>query len=85
MKKASIRFRTAIIFSVVMILLGVYYLIPHIWHPYVFLDHPFFFVNSRLVSYNAHKKYTAFFFALAVFALAGAYLLRRKKMRYYSQ
>jgi hypothetical protein len=82
MKKISALSKTAIIVAIIMLLLGVYYLIPHIWHPYVFLDHPFFFVNSRLVNYNAHKKYTAIFFAIAVLALLCAYLVRPKKISY---
>lgn len=79
MKKQSTLYKAAIIAAIVMILLGVYYLIPHIWHPFVFLDHPFFFVNSSLVNYNAHKKYTAVFFAIAMLALLCAFFLRQKR------
>jgi hypothetical protein len=82
MKKYSAVYKTAATVAVIMLVLGVYYLIPHIWHPYVFLDHPFYFVNSRLVSYNAHKKYAAIFFAIAVLAFLYAYLVRPKKISY---
>ena len=82
MKKHPILYKAAIIIAVVMVLLGIYYLIPHIWHPFVFLDHPFYFVNSPLVNYNAHKKYTAVFFAFAALALLGAFLLRQRRIRY---
>ncbi|HKV57384.1 MAG TPA: hypothetical protein VJO32_03850 [Ktedonobacteraceae bacterium] len=82
MKKGSALFRTAIIVAIVMILLGVYYLIPHIWHPFVFLSNPFYFVNSPLVNYNAHKKYTAVFFAIALLALVCAFFLRSRRARY---
>jgi hypothetical protein len=84
MKKGSALFTTALIIAIVTILLGIYYLIPHIWHPFVFLDHPFFFVNSPLVNYNAHKKYTAVFFAIAALASFCAFLMRpkSKEIRY---
>ncbi len=82
MKKASALYNTAVVIAIVTVLLGVYYLIPHIWHPFVFLDHPFYFVNSHLVNYNAHKKYTAVFFAIAALAVLCAFLLRSKKVKY---
>jgi hypothetical protein len=82
MKKHPTLFKVAIIIAVVMVALGIYYLIPHIWHPFVFLDHPFYFVNSPLVNYNAHKKYTAIFFAIAALALLCAFFLRQQRVRY---
>ena len=82
MKKGSVLFRMAIMIAVVMILLGIYYLIPHIWHPFVSLSDPFYFINDPVVNYNAHKKYTAIFFALALLALLCAFFLRSRKARY---
>lgn len=82
MKKRPTLYKAAVIIAVVMVLLGIYYLIPHIWHPFVFLSRPFYFVNSPLVNYNAHKKYTAVFFAFAALALLGAFFLRQRRIRY---
>ena len=79
MKKHPALYKAAIITAVIMVLLGIYYLIPHIWHPFVLL-HPFNFINNPLINYNAHKKYTAVFFALALLALLGAYLARSPKL-----
>jgi formate-dependent nitrite reductase membrane component NrfD len=80
MKKSSALFTTAIAIAIVTIILGVYYLIPHIYHPYVFMSHPFQLINHPLVNYNAHKKYTAIFFGIALIALVGAFLVRPKKV-----
>ena len=79
MKKSSALFVIAIAIAIITIILGVYYLIPHIYHPYVFLDHPFQLINHPLVNYNAHKKYTALFFGIALIAVLGAFLARPKK------
>ena len=82
MKKRAVLFRMAIVIAVVMILLGVYYLIPHIWHPFISLSDPFYFIKDPVANYNAHKKYTAIFFALALLALVWAFFLRSRKARY---
>ncbi len=81
MKKHPTLFRIAMIVAIIMLVLGVYYLIPHIWHPYILL-HPFMAINNPLINNNAHKKYTAIFFAIAVLALLYAYLVRPKGIRY---
>jgi hypothetical protein len=82
MKKSSAFFTVAIIVAIVMLLVGIYYLIPHIWHPFLYLHGTFMFVNNAAVNFNAHKKYTAVFFAIAALALLCAFFLRQKKMRY---
>jgi len=80
MKKSSALFTVAIAIAIVTLILGVYYLIPHVYHPFVYLNHPFQLVNHPLVNYNAHKKYTVIFFGVALIALFGAFLVRRKKV-----
>lgn len=80
MKKTSALFITAIAIAIVTIMLGVYYLIPHVYHPFVYLDHPFILINHPLVNYNAHKKYTALFFGIALIAVLGAFLVRPKRV-----
>lgn len=77
--KRSVLFYGAIVVGALFIILGVYYLIHGIYHPFVFLSHPFMLVNHPQLNYNAHKKYSAIFFAAAVVFLLGAYLARPKK------
>jgi hypothetical protein len=77
--KRSLLFYGAIAIAAFFIILGIYYFIPGIYHPFVFLNHPFTYVNHPLVNYNAHKKYSAIFFGLAVLFLLGAYFARPKK------
>jgi hypothetical protein len=75
----SVLFYGAIALGVIFILLGVYYLIHGIYHPYVSFSHPFTLIHQPQVNSNAHKKYTAIFFAVAVLFLLGAYLAHPKK------
>lgn len=77
--KRSVLFYGAVVVAALFIILGVYYLIHGIYHPFVFLSHPFMLVNHPQINYNAHKKYSAIFFAAAVVFLLGAYLARPKK------
>ena len=85
MKKHPVLFTIALAIAVTTIILGVYYLIPHVYHPFVVLAHPFQLINNPpTVNYNAHKKYTAVFFAAAALALMCAYFLRQQKFRYIS-
>jgi hypothetical protein len=77
--KRSLLFYGTIVVAAIFIILGVYYLIHGIYHPFVFLSRPFVLVNHPLINYNAHKKYSAIFFAAALVFLLGAFLARPKK------
>jgi hypothetical protein len=75
----SILFYGAIAFGVIFSLLGVYYLIHGIYHPYVILSQPFTLINHPPVNNYAHKKFSVIFFAVAALFFLGAYLARPKK------
>jgi predicted transporter len=75
----SILFYGAIAVGVIFSLLGVYYLIHGIYHPYVILSQPFTLINHPPVNYNAHKKFSAIFFAVAALCFLGAYFARPRK------
>lgn len=75
----SVFFYGAIALAAIFIILGVYYLIHGIYHPYVLLSRPFTLINYSHVNTSSHKKYTAIFFAVAAVFLLGAYLARPKK------
>lgn len=84
MKNHSVFYKVFISIAIIMLLLGVYYLVPHIWHPFVNIHKAFEFVNNKDINFNAHKKYTAVFFAFGALALLCAFFLRQKKIRYNS-
>jgi hypothetical protein len=73
--KHPVLFYGSIVVGVFFIILGFYYFIPGIYHPFIAFTN----VNHQLVNYNAHKKYSAIFFVIAAFTLLGAYLARPKK------
>jgi hypothetical protein len=75
----SVLFYAAIALAAIFILLGIYYLIHGIYHPYVLFDRPFTLINYPHVNSSAHKKYSAIFFVIAFVFLLGAYLARPKK------
>jgi len=72
-------FYGAIAVGVIFSLLGVYYLIHGIYHPYVILSQPFTLINHPPLNYYAHKKFSVIFFAIAIFCFLCAYLARPKK------
>lgn len=61
-------FYGAIAVAVIGILLGVYYIIPGVWHPLTF---------SGLAT-SAHYKHAALFFVLGVIGIVGALVTRPK-------
>lgn len=78
--KKPVLFYGAIILAALLMALGIYYLIPGIYHPFIFIDHPLMgFINHAHLNYNAHKKFTAVFFALALLAILAAYLTRPRR------
>ncbi len=78
----TVLFYGAIAVAATFFILGVYYLIHGIYHPYVFFSiRPFILtlINHPHVNTSSHKSYTAIFFAIATVFLLGAYLARPKK------
>lgn len=67
-------FYGAIVAAVFCIILGIYYLIPGIYH---FVGYS----NHRSVTMTAHKLYAGAFFVIAVIGLAVAFLMRPKQVR----
>ncbi len=61
-------FYGALAVAVIGILLGVYYIIPGVWHPLTF---------SGLAT-SAHYKHAALFFVLGVIGIVGALVTRPK-------
>lgn len=72
MKKAL--FYGAITAVVLCIILGIYYLVPGIYH---FVGYS----NHRAVTMTAHKLYSGAFFVLAVIGAAIAFFTRSKQVR----
>ena len=75
----SVLFYGAIAVGVIFSLLGIYYLIHGIYHPYVILSRPFTLINHPPLNNNAHKKFSAIFFAVAALFFLGAYVARPKR------
>jgi uncharacterized membrane protein HdeD (DUF308 family) len=72
MKKAL--FNGAIVAAILCIILGIYYLIPGIYH---FVGYS----NHRVVTMTAHKLYSGAFFVLAVIGGVIAFFTRPKQVR----
>ena len=68
MAKSPALFYGAIAVAVIGILLGVFYLIPGVYHPLVFSGLPT----------SAHYKHAALFFVLGVIGVIGAFVTRPK-------
>jgi len=71
MKKSL--FYVAVAVAVFGVILGVYYLIPGIYH---FVAH----TNHRSVTMAAHRLYSAIFFVIAIIGIAVAYFVRSKQV-----
>jgi uncharacterized membrane protein HdeD (DUF308 family) len=72
MKKAL--FYGAIVAAILCIILGIYYLIPGIYH---FVGYS----NHRAVTMTAHKLYAGAFFVLAVIGAAISFFTRSKQVK----
>ena len=70
MKKSL--FYGAVAVAVSGVILGVYYLIPGIYHFVAYSNH-------RSVTVTAHRLYSVIFFAIAIIGMAVAYFVRSKQ------